>query len=329
MNNCKMFSIIVPVYNIDGYIEECIKSILSQTFQNFELILVDDGSTDKSGFICDEYSKQDNRIKVIHKTNGGLSDARNTGIKNSHGLYLMFIDGDDKLFNNKCLEILSDEINAESCDVIQYKMIYLYQDKYKFFKNVDMDNYENNLDYLRDLNRKGILSVSACDKIVKRSIIEENNIYFEKNLTAEDIKWSYQLYLCVKNKIKYISKDIYVYRQQRTGSLTQQKNKKAAGDLMSTVNYWLNYDYSSEEYKNLYLNMIAYWYLIIRVNYNSECYTKQMKEEFKNIDKFIFHYHENYKVKMAWNFKRIFGLKITIFLMKIYNNFKNIGFIKL
>ena len=92
------FSIIVPVYNIENYITECIESIITQTYQNFELILVDDESTDKSGEICDMYAKMYSKIKVIHKKNGGLSSARNSGIDNSNGEYLMFIDGDDKLY---------------------------------------------------------------------------------------------------------------------------------------------------------------------------------------------------------------------------------------
>ena len=90
-------SVIVPVFNVENYLEKCVKSIIEQTYKNLEVILVDDGSTDKSGFLCDELKKQDYRIKVIHKTNGGLSDARNAGIQVSTGKYLSFIDSDDYL----------------------------------------------------------------------------------------------------------------------------------------------------------------------------------------------------------------------------------------
>ena len=90
-----LISIIVPVYKVEEYLDDCVQSILSQSYKNIEIILVDDGSPDKCPQLCDEYSKQDKRIRVIHKKNGGLSDARNTGILASHGEYLLFEDSDD------------------------------------------------------------------------------------------------------------------------------------------------------------------------------------------------------------------------------------------
>ena len=90
-----MISVIIPVYNVENFLDKCIKSVLYQSYKNLEIILVDDGSTDKSGKICDEYKMTDKRIKVIHKANGGLSDARNTGLKTARGKYYSFIDSDD------------------------------------------------------------------------------------------------------------------------------------------------------------------------------------------------------------------------------------------
>ena len=90
-----LISIIVPIYNVELYLEKCIESIINQTYKNLEIILVDDGSTDSCGKICDEYAKKDNRIKVIHKINGGLSDARNKGMEIAKGKYIGFVDGDD------------------------------------------------------------------------------------------------------------------------------------------------------------------------------------------------------------------------------------------
>ena len=95
-------SIIVPVYNVELYLEKCIESIINQTYTNIEIILVDDGATDSSGNICDLYSKKDSRIKVIHKRNGGLSDARNVGIEKAVGQYLMFVDSDDYIDKTMC-----------------------------------------------------------------------------------------------------------------------------------------------------------------------------------------------------------------------------------
>ena len=95
MQNQPLISVIVPVYNVEKYLEKCVESILSQTYQNLEILLIDDSSKDNSGKLCDDFAKKDSRIRVIHKENGGLSDARNHGIDNSNGEWLTFIDSDD------------------------------------------------------------------------------------------------------------------------------------------------------------------------------------------------------------------------------------------
>jgi glycosyltransferase involved in cell wall biosynthesis len=109
-------SIIVPVYNVEKYLEKCLKSILHQIFSDFELILIDDGSTDSSGRICDEYLKRDSRIKVFHKENGGLSSARNYGIEKSTGKYIGFVDSDDYIAKDM-YEVLYNNLQRENADV--------------------------------------------------------------------------------------------------------------------------------------------------------------------------------------------------------------------
>ena len=114
------FSIIIPVYNVEKYLNECVDSVLNQTYKYMEIILVDDGSTDSSPQICDSYAEKDNRIRAIHKENGGLSSARNAGIKNMTGDYVLFLDSDDFWDNNKALEHLSYIISEQKPDVVCY-----------------------------------------------------------------------------------------------------------------------------------------------------------------------------------------------------------------
>ena len=130
-------SIIVPVYNVDQYLENCIESILNQTFKDYELILIDDGSTDKSGEICDKYEKKDNRIKVIHKYNGGLSSARNAGLDLACGKYIGFVDSDDSI-HPEMYEILYDlqQIYNADISVCSFKKVYENID----VKNKDIEN---------------------------------------------------------------------------------------------------------------------------------------------------------------------------------------------
>ena len=112
-----LISVIVPIYNVEKYLKQCVDSIINQTYHNLEIILVDDGSPDNCGAICDEYAKTDNRIRVIHKPNGGLSDARNAGIKTMHGEYLMFVDSDDYITED-CIAYLYDISVRFSADLV-------------------------------------------------------------------------------------------------------------------------------------------------------------------------------------------------------------------
>ena len=121
-----LFSVIVPIYKVEAYLERCINSILSQTFKNFELILVDDGSPDTCAKLCDRLSKSDRRISVIHKKNGGLSSARNAGIAKASGDYLIFVDSDDEIKNTDAFENIANRINKFQEDVIQYAVSYTH-----------------------------------------------------------------------------------------------------------------------------------------------------------------------------------------------------------
>ena len=116
-------SIIIPVYNVESYLERCVDSVLAQTFEDFEVILVNDGSTDNSPEICDEYLTVDNRIKIIHKDNGGLSSARNSGLDIAKGRYIMFVDSDDWIERNMC-QLLYDRIVNTECEMICCELFY-------------------------------------------------------------------------------------------------------------------------------------------------------------------------------------------------------------
>lgn len=322
------FSIIIPIYNVKNYIKRCIESIIFQDYNNYELILVDDGSTDGTSEIIEQYSNY-SQIRIYHKKNEGPSKARNLGIERSIGEYLMFVDSDDMLYTSDCLEKLNKYLKTFDTEILQYKMIFLYKDKYKKIKNIfDINNIADKNLCLEILNKNGNISASPCDKVIKASLIKNNNIYFPEGMFHEDIKWSYELYMKTKN-IKIVNDEFYVYRQQRDQSTTSIKSKKSADDLFKIVKFFLNYNYNSDKEKKLYYNMISYWYLILRINYEKNYYTHQMKLFFKKWDLVIIKYNDNYKVNKAYNFSKIFGLKITFIILKIYTFLKNKGIIKI
>ena len=123
-----LISVIVPIYNVEKYINRCIDSIIEQTYTNLEIILVDDGSTDNSGSICDEYAKKDNRIKVIHKENGGVSSARNVGLDTAIGQYITFVDSDDYIEKKYC-EILLKTLKKQKADCVACGYNRIYKNK--------------------------------------------------------------------------------------------------------------------------------------------------------------------------------------------------------
>ena len=181
----KLISVIVPVYNVEEYVEKCVLSIINQTYKNLEIILVDDGSTDNSGKICDEIAIKDNRIKVIHKKNGGLSDARNVGIDIAKGDYLGFVDSDDYIDYNM-YEELFDVIKCHDVDIVysNFQTEYLDGRIEGCGKNSGQIYIRSSLDVLRDMMWDK-LNCSSCTKLFKRTVFSEykfpeNNIYEDR-----------------------------------------------------------------------------------------------------------------------------------------------------
>ena len=189
---CKVelaISIIVPVYNVEKYLNRCFDSILNQTFTDFELILVDDGSTDNSGIICYEYKTKDNRIKVIHKENGGLSSARNAGLDIARGKYIGFVDSDD-FINKDMYKILFDTIQANNSDMVICDYYKVNEDDINKFRNLkcNCENIKiknlNNLESIDNLFLTGEKFIYAWNKLYKRELF--NDLRYEKGRIYEN-----------------------------------------------------------------------------------------------------------------------------------------------
>lgn len=220
-------SIIVPVYNVERYLERCIKSIQKQTFTNYELILINDGSLDKSGEICDCYAENDKRISVIHKENGGLSSARNAGIRVAKGAYLFFVDSDDVIHPN-ALEILYSNMQNNCSDIStgnfcrfskDSQLNFSYNEKAK--KGIELSGIE----ILEKLYDRDIAAryVSACGKLIKRDLFD--GILFPEGRLFEDEFTTYLLYY-KSRKITAVDMQLYYYFVNDNGitqNLTLQK----------------------------------------------------------------------------------------------------------
>ena len=220
MKNRPIISIIVPVYNVESYLERCIESILNQSFKEFELILVNDGSTDGCKDICNEYKTKDKRIKVIHKENGGLSSARNAGLDIARGKYIGFVDSDD-FINKDMYKILFDTIQANNSDMVICDYYKVNEDDINKFRNLkcNCENIKiknlNNLESIDNLFLTGEKFIFAWNKLYKRELF--NDLRYEKGRIYEDEYLAHRiLYKC--NKVSIIEAKIYYY-VQRKGSL--------------------------------------------------------------------------------------------------------------
>lgn len=210
-------SVIVPIYNVEKYLEKCINSLLSQTLEDIQIILVNDGSKDNSGNIAREYEKNNkNRIIYIEKENGGLSDARNYGLKYATGDFIAFLDSDDYIEKNAYEEMYNKAIE-ENADYVECDFIWEFPNKIRVDKQHPYKNKKEMLSFVR---------VVAWNKLIKRQLITDNNLEFPKGLRYEDVEFTYKLIPFI-NKFAYVDKP-FIHYVQREGSIANVQNERTA-----------------------------------------------------------------------------------------------------
>lgn len=326
-----LISIIVPIYSVEKYLHKCVDSIINQTYQNLEIILVDDGSPDKCGEICDEYEKKDSRIKVIHKENGGLSDARNAGIDAAKGEYLAFIDSDDYIALNM-IETLHNSISKDKSDLALCDFMYVYEDYNEIEKIKISSPIKNELISGRDALKKLVESknwyyVIAVNKLYRKKLFE--NIRFPKGKQHEDEFVVHRIFdKC--NRISCIEKPMYFYVQRSFSIMNSSYSVKrldAAEAYLDRIRFFIDEDLNemAEKTLNFAISLLKHGYenLEMSVSENrirlnvlkkklKDIYYKKMFRQisWKNhIDYITFFIHPRLNwilIKTIKNFKKIF-----------------------
>ena len=249
----KGVSVIIPCYNGERYLKNCLDSIVNQIFNDIEIIVINDGSTDASKEIVEEYMKSDKRIKLINKKNEGLSSARNGGIKESSFKYIFFVDADDFIDINT-IKYLYDKAEKYDLDVVICDMIIYYNnDNNKIYKDIEIKDSEikNSEYYLKEFFLgKGIGSVS--NKLWKRELYENNNISYPKNITYGEDSSTMPRLICEAKKIGKVNKGLYYYRQNENSMM--HKNKRIYEYILA---YNLVIDYIDRK-KIRYLDMYKF-----------------------------------------------------------------------
>ena len=226
-NGGELISIVVPVYNVENYLRMCLDSIEHQTYSNIEVLLINDGSPDSSGEICQEYVARDSRFRYFEKENGGQSDARNYGIEKSNGKYLTFVDSDDWLSLTYVEDLYQAAIRNDADTVVSHYIIYNESDR-NYYVHIWDDYYEKNytgeelIMELPKLELNGYIYITSWGILFKKELF--NNIRFPKGKVIEDSRTNYKLFFR-SNKIAYIHKEIYYHREgiESTGSSVNEK----------------------------------------------------------------------------------------------------------
>ena len=318
-----LISIIIPVYNVEKYLDECLISILNQEFKDYEIILINDGSKDNSGNICNEYSQKYSFISVIHQKNKGLSEARNSGLRIAKGEYILFIDSDDYIEKGSLKLIAKKVAQNKKIDVVFLNAIKFYPDGKKILmkdgyieKKINGKSKNEVMKYLANLSK---FPGSACTKLISNKLIRENELYFQKNLLSEDIEWTVRL-LKVANNFLYINIPYYYYRQFREGSITNTNNLKRIECIISIIKKYSNKNIRLE-YQEEINSFMAYEFIVILYNYSLllDEEKKNLKNELKKLEWILDNSYLK-KFKIIKYMLKILDYNITSLLLKNYRD---------
>lgn len=243
------FTIVMCAYNLEKIIETSIESVIEQRFKNFELLIVNDGSTDGTLDVLRKFEKIDNRIKIINnKQNIGLSASRNKAIKRARGEYIVHLDGDDTLYNRNTLKRIDETIGSENADIIYFGVQYVGGTNKAYLPNAENSTKQSRI--VCDMH------FAVSSKVWRREFLEENNITFIEGMYYEDMVYSIKAAIIAK-KLKYGSFPIYIYYRNREGSIMSTPNIKRCKDMYKMLYYLMElYEETPEELKPYLLSFI-------------------------------------------------------------------------
>lgn len=307
-----MVSVIVPIYKVEKYLRECLDSIVSQTYHNLQIILIDDGSPDGSGAICDEYAENDGRIVVLHCDNGGLSVARNRGLRICEGKYIFFVDSDDYLEKN-AVEILCAHMEKDTLDFLFYDALSFDETKTdvpeseinKYIRKHDYSTIRNGAELFINLLENDEYRSPVQYGFFRKSFIEENNLTFHEGIIHEDEEFTFLALLCA-NRVKHISDVLYHHRFRSDsimGAKTSHKNTDSCYEIIMFLLEKSGVFLSDSQTKDAYIKGIARLVDILlgRARVSVDGKSADTKRQVKEIKTKLRHlnYFESAEVKAA------------------------------
>lgn len=278
----KLVSVIIPAYNIEDYIGRCLDSIISQTYKNLEIIVVDDGSRDYTGEILDNYAKKDRRIKVIHKENGGVSSARNKGIEAAEGDYIGFIDGDD-LIESEMYKTLVDLLEEENADIAHCGYQMVFPDRIDYYHNTGKKKIQTTEEGLKDLLSGEMIEPGLVNKLYKKELIK--NCRLDETVKInEDLLMNYQLFKLSQKSVYYdITPYSYMIRSSSATGANSLITKRE--DSLRVLNQIKDDCINNNLLTNIYKRYIYLLMAICRDDLKDRSYMEYQKKQRKQLKK--------------------------------------------
>ncbi len=318
-------SVVIPVYNVKPYLERCVNSVLRQTYKDLEIILVDDGSTDGSSELCDHIVITNKRIRLIHQENQGLSGARNTGIREAKGEYIMFLDSDDMWLLDDGLETMMNYCD-ETTDLICFKIVDIWKGGRKSLSsdyNLEIISKQPNIQTLFSYFIKSqAIRFSACLVLVRRQVLIDYEIFFPARTIGEDFFWHMLLWQHVRN-VKMANINLYGYWHRLNSISTAPMSLRPYQDYDRTFTYW------KEQHQMGCINGDAILGYMANIWINRGYVFYKLKDSDKPIALEILRKHSDLlqyavtpKAKITARLFRLIGLKNTVFLLSLYCRLK-------
>jgi glycosyltransferase involved in cell wall biosynthesis len=320
------FSIIIPCYNVENYLAACVDSILAQSVDTFEVILVNDGSKDTTGAICDAYAAKDSRIRVIHKENGGQSSARNMGTAIAKGDYIIYIDSDDFIMDRDFLKKMTEA--AGENDIIFYKHKKFDDETKQFspcaYSFASLSGEASYYDTLKAMIAADAFFGMPWNKCIRAGVIQENNIRFDESLSCEDMDWIYYIILN-SSSLKLVDEPFIAYRQ-RANSVTSAPKLKSLNDFVFILEKWYKKAESgdcTEEQKQIMRASLAKYYSNLLILYTriKDKHKHDYDKRLKKLSVLLKHGLSK-RPRLVAKIYKIAGFKLTTTALKVLDRVK-------
>lgn len=322
------FSIIIPVYNAESYISQCIDSVLNQSYPQFEILLIDDGSTDSSFEICKQYSKKDDRVFAFSQKNGGTSAARNYGLSQSTGDYILFMDNDDFWINDSMLEIINACLSEKQSDILIFNSLIFDDLKHKYLRKIvnlkrNQVLNKSKSEALSLLIKKDVMTRAVWTKAINKQLIEKYNILFPVGMRNEDSDFTGYL-IQYADSYDYLNECFYAYRKgHQSAQSVKQVSKETFLDLSRIISTHLD-EISQIDDSEFMKVLYSFWTYPFCVWMGMSSFFKEKRIYRKNMKQysFVINYGDTMVTKMCKLLMSIIGFNNTCNVLSLYFKYK-------